>query len=109
MLDQRGRLLGTALGFVTLRGALHHPALATLHGWLDSWRGVGAIVAWMHRQGYDVQLTQYDERGWRATFYVAGMGAQRDERDGVRVGADAVASGAAGGVGRHAARDREPP
>ena len=27
----------------------------------------------MHRQGYDVQLTQYDERGWRATFYVSGM------------------------------------
>jgi hypothetical protein len=27
----------------------------------------------MHRQGYDVQLTQYDERGWRATFYVTGM------------------------------------
>jgi hypothetical protein len=23
----------------------------------------------MHRQGYDLQLTQYDERGWRATFY----------------------------------------
>jgi len=27
----------------------------------------------MHRQGYDLQLTQYDERGWRATFYVTGM------------------------------------
>jgi hypothetical protein len=27
----------------------------------------------MHRQGYDVQLTQYDERGWRATFYTTGM------------------------------------
>jgi len=27
----------------------------------------------MHRQGYDVQLTQHDERGWRATFYVTGM------------------------------------
>jgi len=27
----------------------------------------------MHRQGYDVRLTQYDERGWRATFYVTGM------------------------------------
>jgi hypothetical protein len=23
----------------------------------------------MHRQGFDLQLTQYDERGWRATFY----------------------------------------
>jgi hypothetical protein len=27
----------------------------------------------MHRQGFDRQLTQYDERGWRATFYMAGM------------------------------------
>jgi len=27
----------------------------------------------MHRQGFDLQLTQYDERGWRATFYTTGM------------------------------------
>ena len=27
----------------------------------------------MHRQGYDFQLTQYDERGWRATFFTSGM------------------------------------
>jgi len=27
----------------------------------------------MHRQGFDLQLTQYDERGWRATFYSTGM------------------------------------
>jgi hypothetical protein len=27
----------------------------------------------MHRQGFDLQLTQYDDRGWRATFYVTGM------------------------------------
>ena len=26
-----------------------------------------------NRQGYDLQLTQYDERGWRATFYTTGM------------------------------------
>ena len=25
------------------------------------------------RQGYDLQLTRYDEQGWRATFYVTGM------------------------------------
>ena len=28
--------------------------------------------AW-RRQGYDVQLTRYDEKGWRATFYTTGM------------------------------------
>jgi len=27
----------------------------------------------MHRQGFDLQLTQYDEKGWRATFYTTGM------------------------------------
>ena len=27
----------------------------------------------MHRQGYDLQLTQYDDRGWHATFYTTGM------------------------------------
>ena len=27
----------------------------------------------MHRQGFDLQLTQCDERGWRATFYTSGM------------------------------------
>ena len=25
------------------------------------------------RQGFDLQLTQYDDRGWRATFYTTGM------------------------------------
>ena len=27
----------------------------------------------MERQGYDLQLTRYDEKGWRATFYTTGM------------------------------------
>src|SRR5262245_36718640 len=27
----------------------------------------------MHRQGFDLKLPQYDERGWRATFYTTGM------------------------------------
>ena len=27
----------------------------------------------MARQGYDLQLTRYGERGWRATFYTTGM------------------------------------
>src|SRR5215471_17108112 len=25
------------------------------------------------RHGYDLQLTRYDDRGWRATFYTTGM------------------------------------
>ncbi len=27
----------------------------------------------MARQGYDLQLTRYDEKGWRATVYTTGM------------------------------------
>jgi hypothetical protein len=27
----------------------------------------------MARQGFDLQLTRYDERGWRATLYTTGM------------------------------------
>jgi hypothetical protein len=27
----------------------------------------------MAHQGFDLQLTRYDERGWRATFYTTGM------------------------------------
>jgi hypothetical protein len=73
VLDVRGRLLLAALGFVTLPAAPHHAALYALHDWLDSWRGVGDVAIGMHRRGYDIQLTQYDERGWRATFYVTGM------------------------------------
>jgi len=40
----------------------------------------------MARQGYDLQLTRYDEKGWRATFYTTGMEHLADERDGHRVG-----------------------
>ena len=51
----------------------YDPALRTLRSWLDSWPGIGHIAVGMHRQGFDLQLTQYDERGWRATFYTSGM------------------------------------
>jgi hypothetical protein len=44
----------------------------------------------MHRQGFDLRRTQYDERGWRATFYTTGMEHSPDERDRHRVGAHAV-------------------
>jgi hypothetical protein len=31
------------------------------------------VAVGMHRQGCDLQLTQYDDRGWWATFYTSGM------------------------------------
>jgi hypothetical protein len=36
-------------------------------GWHRARRGRVA------RQKYDLQLTRYDEKGWRATFYTSGM------------------------------------
>ncbi len=48
-------------------------ALWALRFWLDSWRGIGDVERGMACQGYDLQLTRYDEKGWRATFYTTGM------------------------------------
>jgi len=52
----------------------------------------------IHRQGFDLQLTQYDDRGWRDLLH-DWDGAFADERDRHRVGAGAMARDAAGGVG----------
>jgi hypothetical protein len=73
MLDQRGQLLRAALGFAGLPRPPYDRALWALRTWRDSWAGIGHIVVGMARQGYDLQLTRYDERGWRATFYTTGM------------------------------------
>jgi hypothetical protein len=62
-----------ALGFAGCSMSSRHRALHTLRSWLDSWTGIGRIAAGMHRLGYDLQLTQYDEGGWRAPFYTTGM------------------------------------
>ena len=43
-------------------------AFGLLMVWVNSWPGIGHVAAGMHRRGFDLQLTQYDERGWRATF-----------------------------------------
>jgi hypothetical protein len=48
-------------------------ARPALRFWLDSWSGIGRIAVGMARQAFDLQLTRYDERGWRATFYTTGM------------------------------------
>ena len=73
MSDQRGRLLVAALGFAGCSTPAYDRALHALRSWLDSWSGIGHVAVGMHRQVFDLQLTQYDERGWRATFNTTGM------------------------------------
>jgi hypothetical protein len=72
MLDQRGQLLRSALGFAGCSLPSYDRALWALRTWLDSWPGIGHVAVGMHRQGYDLRLTQYDERCGRATFYTTG-------------------------------------
>jgi hypothetical protein len=62
-----------ALGFAGCSMLSYDRALHALRTWLDSWPGVGHVAVGMHRQGFDLQLTQYDDRGWCATFYTTGM------------------------------------
>jgi hypothetical protein len=59
-----------ALGFLQLPPRT--PELQLLHRWLDSWTGIGLLAVGLHRQGYDLQLTQDGDGNWRATFYVTG-------------------------------------
>jgi hypothetical protein len=66
LLDQRGRVLRAALGFATCSMPSCDRALHALRSYLDSWAGIGAVTIGMARQGFDLQLTPYDERGWRA-------------------------------------------
>jgi hypothetical protein len=40
-----------------------------VHEWLDSWSGIGLIIVGMEWQGYDLQLTAYGDRDWRANFF----------------------------------------
>jgi len=69
--DRLGRLLLVTFEAARVDGDL--PVLGALRSWLDSWRGIGDVERGMARQGDDLQLTRYDEKGWRATFYTTGM------------------------------------
>jgi len=69
--ERLGRLLLVTLEAVRVDADL--PVLGALRSWLDSWRGIGDVERGMERQGFDLELTRYDARGWRATFYTSGM------------------------------------
>jgi hypothetical protein len=62
--DARGRRLRAALAAVLVRD--NAPGLCLVRDWLDSWSGLGLIIAGMTHQGWDVQLTAYAARDWRA-------------------------------------------
>src|SRR2546425_9868008 len=62
-----------ALGFAGCSMPSYDRSLHALRSWLDSWAGIGRVAVGMARHGYDLQLTRYDEKGWRATFYTSGM------------------------------------
>jgi len=66
MLDQRGPLLRAAVGLAKCSAPSYDRALWAVRIWLDSWPGIGHVAVGMHRQGYDLQLTQYDESVLRA-------------------------------------------
>ena len=80
MLDQRGQLLRAALGFAGCSLPSYDRALWVLRTWLDSWSGIGRVAVGMAHQGFDLHLTRYDERGWRATFYRPGWSTRRRAR-----------------------------
>ena len=73
MPDPRGQLLRSAVGFAGCSMPSYDRALHALRTWLDSWAGIGRVAVGMAHQGDDLQLTRYDEKGWRVTFYTTGM------------------------------------
>jgi hypothetical protein len=70
-LDARGRRLRAALAAVLV--ADNAPELGRMREWLDNWSGIGLIIAGMTHQGWDVQLTAYAARDWRANFFPVGI------------------------------------
>jgi hypothetical protein len=72
--DRRLASLRAALAFLRLRASA--PELALLHRWLDSWAGLGWIVAGMTRQGFQLGLDQRTG-AWLAVFYRGSGGITR--------------------------------
>lgn len=65
----RGRLIAALAAVLTPSEA---PEVALVRAWLDGWAGLGLVVAGMARQDFDLELRGFP-RGWRATFYPAGL------------------------------------
>jgi hypothetical protein len=70
-LDSRGRRLRTALAAVLVPD--NAPELRLVREWLNNWSGIGLVVVGMAWQGWDLQLTAYEARSWRANFFPVGI------------------------------------
>src|SRR5712691_10319297 len=66
-MSNRLSLLVAALGLVLVKNWRSVPEVVTLHAWLDTWSGLGAIVVGMERHGFELWLAR-DRNGWRSTF-----------------------------------------
>jgi hypothetical protein len=71
--DRRLANLRAALGFLQLPPCA--PELRLLHRWLDSWTGLGLVVAGVERKGLRFSLSHIAEDEWRATFSAHPMSA----------------------------------
>lgn len=70
--ERRRLSLVAALGFALLEARQERTALITLKTWLASWSGIGAVIASITHQGFNVEVRQFPQ-GWRANFYRAGI------------------------------------
>jgi hypothetical protein len=48
------------------------PELQLLHRWLDTWAGIGLVAVGLHRQGWELQLTQYGDGNWHDLIHHPG-------------------------------------
>ena len=71
MPDARRLSLRAALAFALVPD--NAPEVQLVRRWLNNWSGIGLIIAGMARQGWDVQLTAYAARDWRANFFPVGI------------------------------------
>jgi hypothetical protein len=73
-LDRRRAALVTALAATQLDTPpeFRHEGVDAVKAWLGTWNGLGAAIVGMVRQGYDLDLTCFEGRAWRASFYRAG-------------------------------------
>jgi hypothetical protein len=70
-LDVRGRRVRAALATVLVPDTALE--LRLVREWLDNWSSIGLIIAGIKHQGWDVRLSTYTARDWRATFFPVGI------------------------------------